>query len=175
MLQICLHCQKRMGMLPLKKRVNCDKCSFATKQRMFGVFAIDEILRYRWDPSLSMRSLPIWKEIGKLESETLNDFWIKTDKTDNRLAKPMIQDSAPHWFGRCVNIFRMKCSQIVDLMHQSDSVLVLWKKIFFREIQYPRRIKLRKSLWNFKKMGAAKEGGGGKPHFIPQVNNGWYK
>ena len=31
-----------MGMLPLKKRVNRDKCSFATKQRMFGVFAIDD-------------------------------------------------------------------------------------------------------------------------------------
>ena len=28
-----------------KKRVN-RKCDFATKQRMFGVFAIDEILRY---------------------------------------------------------------------------------------------------------------------------------
>ena len=37
----------RMGVLPLKKRVNRDKCSFATKQCMFGVFAIDEILRYR--------------------------------------------------------------------------------------------------------------------------------
>ena len=36
-----------MGILPLKKRVNRDKCSFATKQCMFGVFAIDEILRYR--------------------------------------------------------------------------------------------------------------------------------
>ena len=36
-----------MGILPLKKRVNRDKCSFTTKQRMFGVFAIDEILRYR--------------------------------------------------------------------------------------------------------------------------------
>ena len=33
--------------LPLKKRVHRDKCSFATKQCMFGVFAIDEILRYR--------------------------------------------------------------------------------------------------------------------------------
>ena len=31
-----------MGILPLKKRVNCDKCKFATKQHMFGVFAIDE-------------------------------------------------------------------------------------------------------------------------------------
>ena len=36
-----------MGILPLKKRVNRDKCSFTTKQCMFGVFAIDEILRYR--------------------------------------------------------------------------------------------------------------------------------
>ena len=41
-----------MGILPLKKRVNRDKCSFATKQRMLEVFAIDEILRYRgtWFP-----------------------------------------------------------------------------------------------------------------------------
>ena len=31
-----------------EKRVNRDKCNFATKQRMFGGFAIDEILRYRW-------------------------------------------------------------------------------------------------------------------------------
>ena len=31
-----------MGILPLKKRVNRDKCSFATKQRMFGVFAIED-------------------------------------------------------------------------------------------------------------------------------------
>ena len=36
-----------MGIFLLKKRVNRDQCSFATKQRMFGVFAIDEILRYR--------------------------------------------------------------------------------------------------------------------------------
>ena len=36
-----------LTIVPLKKRVNRDKCSFATKQRMFGVFAIDEILRYR--------------------------------------------------------------------------------------------------------------------------------
>ena len=36
-----------MGILPLKKRVIRDKRSFATKQRMFWVFAIDEILRYR--------------------------------------------------------------------------------------------------------------------------------
>ena len=30
-----------------KKRANRDKCDFATKQRMFGVFAIDEILCYQ--------------------------------------------------------------------------------------------------------------------------------
>ena len=38
---------RMMGILPLKKRVNRDKCSFTTKQRMFGVFTIDEILRYQ--------------------------------------------------------------------------------------------------------------------------------
>ena len=31
-----------MGILPLKKHVNRNKCSFVPKQRMFGVFAIDE-------------------------------------------------------------------------------------------------------------------------------------
>ena len=48
---------QRMGKLPLKKRVNRDKWSFATKQRLFGVFAIDEILRYRWAPLAGLRTL----------------------------------------------------------------------------------------------------------------------
>ena len=53
---------QRMGILPLKKRVNRDKCSFMTKQRMFGVFAIDEILRYRWTRFAGSRTLchPGW-------------------------------------------------------------------------------------------------------------------
>ena len=34
-----------MGILPLKKRVNRNKCSFATKRRMFGVFAIESPAR----------------------------------------------------------------------------------------------------------------------------------
>ena len=42
MWQICLNYHQRMGILPLKKCVNRDKCSFATKQRMFEVFTIDE-------------------------------------------------------------------------------------------------------------------------------------
>ena len=46
-----------MGILPLKKRLNRDKCSFATKQRMFGFFAIDEILRYRWTRFPGSRTL----------------------------------------------------------------------------------------------------------------------
>ena len=46
-----------MGILPLKKRINRDKCSFATKQHMFGVFAIDEILRYRGSPFPASRTL----------------------------------------------------------------------------------------------------------------------
>ena len=52
-----LNFYQRMGIFPLKKRVNRDKCSFATKQRMFGVFAIDEILRYRWTRFVSSRTL----------------------------------------------------------------------------------------------------------------------
>ena len=44
---IYLNFYQRMGILPLEKRVNRDKCSITTKQRMFWVFAIDEILRYR--------------------------------------------------------------------------------------------------------------------------------
>ena len=46
-----------MGILPLKKRVNHDKCSFTTKRRMFGVFAIDEILRYQGTRFPSSRTL----------------------------------------------------------------------------------------------------------------------
>ena len=57
MWQICLNYHQRMGILPLKKCVNRDKCSFATKQRMFGVFAIDEILRYRWTRFVGSRTL----------------------------------------------------------------------------------------------------------------------
>ena len=40
--QIYLNYHQRMGILLLKKRVNCDKCSFPPEQRMFGVFAIEE-------------------------------------------------------------------------------------------------------------------------------------
>ena len=61
---------QRMEILPLKKRVNRDKCSFTTKQCMFGVFAIDEpgssvralyatlpFTRNRSSPSLSLEQL----------------------------------------------------------------------------------------------------------------------
>ena len=37
-------------LLSEKRRVNRDKCVFATKQRMFGVLAIVEILNYRGLP-----------------------------------------------------------------------------------------------------------------------------
>ena len=49
-LEIYLSNEPALGMLPLKKHLNRDKCSFATKQRMFGVFAIDE-------PRSSVRAL----------------------------------------------------------------------------------------------------------------------
>ena len=53
-IKICLNYHQRMG---IKKCVNRDKSSFATKQRMFGDFAIDEILRYRWTRFISSRTL----------------------------------------------------------------------------------------------------------------------
>ena len=40
--QVYLKYHQKMGLLPLKKPVSRDKCKFATKQRMFKVFAIDE-------------------------------------------------------------------------------------------------------------------------------------
>ena len=40
-----------------KKRVNRDKCNFATKKRMFGVLAIVEILHYRGFPIPESRTL----------------------------------------------------------------------------------------------------------------------
>ena len=71
MWQIYLNCHQKMGILNLKKRVNCDKCSFTTKQCMFGVFAIDEILRYRGSPFPASRTLchPAYMELGTLMLE----------------------------------------------------------------------------------------------------------
>ena len=54
---------QRMGILPLKKRVNRDKCSLATKQRMFGVFAIEE-------PGSPVPAL--YATLGWSKSETIN-------------------------------------------------------------------------------------------------------
>ena len=56
MWQTYLNYHQRMGILPLKKRVNRNKCSFATKLRMFVVFAVDEILCYRWAPLAGSRT-----------------------------------------------------------------------------------------------------------------------
>ena len=57
MWQMYLNYHKRMRILPLKKRINRDKCSFMSKQPMFGVFAIDEILCYRWTPFVGSRTI----------------------------------------------------------------------------------------------------------------------
>ena len=65
-----------MGILPLKKRVNRDKCSFATKQRMFGVFAIEE--PGSLVPALYatlVRSHIIWK-YGSMDLEIQKDLMI---------------------------------------------------------------------------------------------------
>ena len=61
-----LNYDQRIGILPLKKHVNCNKCSFTTKQRMFGVFAIDEIFCYRGSPFSVSRNLchPVTKSLS---------------------------------------------------------------------------------------------------------------
>ena len=66
---------QRMGILPLKKRVNRDKCNFTTKQRMFGVFAIEEILRYRWTPFVGSSTLchPVVRHSTRTKFLTLSD------------------------------------------------------------------------------------------------------
>ena len=63
--QIYFNYHQWMGILHLKKRVNYGKCSFAKKQCMLGVYAIDEILRYRGSPFPASRTLchPVLKHI----------------------------------------------------------------------------------------------------------------
>ena len=75
---------QRMGILDLKKHVNRNKCSFATKKRMFGVFAIDKILRYRGTRFPGSRTLchpgsdkRKWPD-GRIENcWTKKKFWMK--------------------------------------------------------------------------------------------------
>ena len=85
---------QRMGILPLKKRVNRDKCSFTTKQRMFGVFAIDEILRYRWTWFVSSRTLchpgrghPVLLQQMSFEGRNKSSFSLFEGKTLSRFQK----------------------------------------------------------------------------------------
>ena len=68
---------QRMGILPLKKRVNRDKCSFATKQRMFGVFAIDEILRYRGSRIPGSPTLCHPGNTQKVTKRSMRQCWLR--------------------------------------------------------------------------------------------------
>ena len=72
-----------MGILLLKKRVNCDKCSFATKQRMFGVFAIDEILCYRGTRFPGSRTLCHLGHLCSDDDDMNNDDNDNYDDDDN--------------------------------------------------------------------------------------------
>ena len=60
-----------MGILLPKKRVNHNKCSFATKQRMFEVFAINEILSRKPLPRFP-HFMPPWRRsfFSKTENES---------------------------------------------------------------------------------------------------------
>ena len=70
MWQIYLNYHERKGILPLKKRVNRDKYNFATKQRMFRVFAIDEILAID-EPRSLVRALYATLEQSSLKCDNI--------------------------------------------------------------------------------------------------------
>ena len=74
--QVYLNYHQRMGLLPLKKHVDCDKCSFATKQRMFGVFAIDEILCYQGTRFPGSRTLchPVSHQVPRIGTELIGQL-----------------------------------------------------------------------------------------------------
>ena len=110
-----------MGILPLKKRVNRDKCSFTIKQRMFGwnitpekarksrlmqfrektayvwVFAIDEILRYRGTRFPGSRTLchPALHLIKRLPHHAAYPTWLKkSPKKDVDIWTKLLQENS---------------------------------------------------------------------------------
>ena len=92
MWQIYLNYHQSMGILTLKKRVKRDKYSFATKQRMFRVFAIDEILRYRG--TRFPHFMPPWCYILNCNSFLWSMLPWKIDLT---LKLPLLLTDNPHW------------------------------------------------------------------------------
>ena len=107
MWQIYLNYHQRMGILPLKKRVNRDKCSFTTKQRMFGVFTIDEILRYRGTRFPGSRTLchPVvdsgFSALGKSLKIRLVAPSLVTPITIKRTGTGRPKNTKSHWAGSC--------------------------------------------------------------------------
>ena len=89
---------QRMGILPLKKCVNRDKCSFATKQRMFGVFAIDEILRYRGSQIPGSRTL--CHPVSCKSKHLLIQFWAKTS---HFCCQPLVRSLPPLIHTWCIS------------------------------------------------------------------------
>ena len=61
-----------------EKRINCAKCSLATKHRMFGAFAINEILCYRISPlplSTLCATLVLSTFLTKVLLQSLEENW----------------------------------------------------------------------------------------------------
>ena len=94
---------QRMGILPLKKRVNRDKCSFTTKQRMFGVFAIDE-------PRPSVRALYATLITADIQ------FYIFLSGPSHGLIL------------LCVLCFGWYCAMCIQLVLYAHIVLCFWKE-----------------------------------------------
>ena len=75
-----------MGILLLKSE-NHEKCSFATKQRMFGVFTIDEILRYRGSPFPASHTLCHPGKTTKAQMSWLQELTVLVGKVKLTMKK----------------------------------------------------------------------------------------
>ena len=107
-----------MGILPLKKRINGDKCSFMTKQRTFGVFAIDEILCYRWTRFVGSRTL--CHPVTRYKSSDFSDVIWRILRSNTNMQKVHLS----HWL---VNHVFLVSS---DFVKSSFTIPIISKRYF---------------------------------------------
>jgi len=93
-----LNFYQRMGILPLKKSVNCDKCSFATKQLIFWAFI------FRWDPSLSMKPICRFAHFVPPWAQSVFSFRFSGPRRNS--ISSLSKQSQLHFAGRPCNVMR---------------------------------------------------------------------
>ena len=89
---------QRMGILPLKKNVNRDKCSFATKHLTFWAFI------YRSDPSLSMKPICRFAHFVPPWAQSVFSFRFSGPRRNG--ISSLSKQSQLHCAGRPCNVMR---------------------------------------------------------------------